>query len=115
MLFPSMEIETTRLEKAVVVKVAGRMDAGSAPEFEKACEDCLRGGAERLVVDLSALDYISSAGLRSFLLVAKSLQEKGGKMLLCGMRGLVKEVFDMTRISSLFASYEGPESALADL
>ena len=41
-------------------------------------------------------------GLRSFLIIAKKLQSGGGKMVLCGLNGMVKEVFDMTHLTPLF-------------
>jgi anti-anti-sigma factor len=57
----------------------------------------------------------SSMGLRSFLTVAKTLQSKGGTLMLCGMTGMVKEVFDMTHLTPLFPLFESPEAALRTL
>jgi anti-anti-sigma factor len=101
--------------KIGIVKVAGRMDAESAPQFEEACAACLRDGAAHLVMDLADLQYVSSMGLRSFLSVAKMLQKTGGKMPLCGMKGLVKEVFDLTHLTSLFPLYDSTQEAVQTL
>jgi anti-anti-sigma factor len=110
-----MTIECTKEETATVVKVAGRMDAESAPQFEQACEECIRDGAKNLAVDVAELKYVSSMGLRSFLMIAKALQSRGGKMMLCGLRGVVKEVFDMTHLTALFPVFDSTAAAIASI
>ena len=98
-----------------VVTVSGRMDAESAPQFDQACQAAIDGGATHLVVDLADLQYVSSMGLRSFLSLAKTLQKAGGKLPLCGMKGLVKEVFDLTHLTPLFPMFDSTEAAIAGL
>lgn len=107
-----MTIEPTQLEKAVLLKVAGRMDAENAPEFESACDVWISKGAKHLVADLGGLQYVSSMGLRSFLAVAQKLQSKSGSLSLCGLRGLPLQVFEMTRLISLFPVFETTQQAL---
>ncbi|MNL88983.1 putative anti-sigma factor antagonist BtrV [compost metagenome] len=58
---------------------------------------------QRLVFDLSSLDYISSAGLRVILLAGKRLRASKGKLVLVGLQTMVREVFDMSGFLSLFA------------
>jgi anti-anti-sigma factor len=101
--------------KVGVMTVAGRMDAESAPQFEEACAASIRDGAANLVVDVAELQYVSSMGLRSFLTVAKMLQKAGGKMPLCGMKGLVKEVFDLTHLTPLFPMFDSTQAAIESL
>ena len=62
----------------------------------------VRGFRETLV-NLSGLDYISSAGLRVVLLAGKKLRASKGKLVLVGLRDMVREVFDMSGFLSLFA------------
>lgn len=95
-----------------IVRVIGRIDAANASEFEQACQASLQDGATSLLADLGALEYVSSMGLRSFLILAKTLQAGGGVMMLCSMKGLVKDVFDMTRLTSLFPIFDSAEAAL---
>ena len=66
-----MNIEPTELEKAVLLKVTGRMDAENAHEFEQACERWITNGTKHLIADLDGLQYVSSMGLRCFLSVAQ--------------------------------------------
>lgn len=108
-----MTIESTLTGDKVVLAFSGRMDAQNAPEFEKACKDWIEKGTLHLVIDLSDLAYVSSLGLRSFLIVGQTLKEKNGTLRLCGLKGLVKQVFQMTRLTTVFPIHETVESALA--
>ena len=107
-----MTLQWSSQGSVAVVRVAGRMDAASAPQFEQACRDSIRGGTTRLLADLADLQYVSSMGLGSFLSIAKTMQSSGGALMLCGMKGLVKEVFDMTRLTPLFPVFDSAETAL---
>jgi anti-anti-sigma factor len=92
--------------------VSGRMDAESAPQFEEKCRAYIAEGLTGLVVDLGELTYVSSMGLRSFISVAKTLQEKGGALRICRLRGLVKQVFEITGLLEMFRVYESLDAAL---
>ena len=59
-----MTIESNQVGDRVVLRVAGRMDAENAPEFEKSCESWISQGITVLVVDVGGLAYVSSMGLR---------------------------------------------------
>jgi anti-anti-sigma factor len=106
-------IESTQTNNGVIVKVVGRMDAESAPAFEDACAAWVGRGVYQLIIDMSELSYVSSMGLRSFITIAKMAQEKGGSLRLCRLTGLVKQVFEITRLISLFPIHDSVESALA--
>lgn len=110
-----MDIEPTELEKAVLLKVSGRMDAENAHEFEEACQRWVSKGSKHLIADLDGLEYVSSMGLRSFLSVAQQLQSGSGSLILCGLHGLPRQVFEMTRLISLFPVFETTQQALATL
>ena len=107
-----MTIEQKQVAGQVVLLVSGRMDAESAPHFEQECRACIAEGRNGLVVDLGELAYVSSMGLRSFISVAKTLQDKGGALRICRLTGLVKQVFEITGLISTFPIYESVESAL---
>jgi anti-anti-sigma factor len=110
-----MNIESSHVGKAVVVKLIGRMDADSNKEFEAACQRLVQDGSVFLVVDLAELKYINSAGLGSFLRNARRAQDKGGVLLLCGLNGVVKEVFEITRLISVFTVFDSSEAACQSL
>ncbi len=110
-----MQIEPTQLDKAILLKVTGRMDAESAPEFEQACERWIAQGERHLIAELSGLQYVSSMGLRSFLTVAQKLKSSSGSLALCGLQGLPRQVFEMTKLIGLFPVYQSADEAVAQL
>ena len=110
-----MNIEATELEKAIVLKVSGRMDAENADQFDRECDAWISKGAKHLIADLNELQYVSSIGLRSFLAAGQRLKSSSGSLILCGLHGLPRKVFEMTRLIGLFPVYDTTEQALAKL
>jgi len=110
-----VNIEATQYVSGLVLKVAGRMDAVHATTFEEECKAWVAKGVSTLIVDLSELAYISSLGLRSFVVIGKLQQEKGGSFRVCCLTGLVKQVFEITRLNLVFPIHESVEAALADV
>jgi len=105
---------TKTIEGAVcVLAVMGRMDTLTAPEFEAQCAACAAEGTTRIVVDLSSLEYISSAGLRSILASAKKLKAAGGGLSFCCLSGIVAEVFAVSGFSKLMPVFPTRQDALA--
>jgi anti-anti-sigma factor len=107
-----MEIATRKEGEAMVVSVTGRIDAVTAPEFEKGLSALIAGGDIVLLLNLNNLEYISSAGLRSILSTAKQLKAKEGKLLFSGLKGPVKDVFKISGFGSIFKMFETEEEAL---
>jgi anti-anti-sigma factor len=107
-----MEIATRKEGGTMVVSVTGRIDAVTAPEFEKGLSALIAGGDIVLLLNLNDLEYISSAGLRSILSTAKQLKAKQGKLLFCGLKGPVKDVFKISGFGSIFQIFETEEEAL---
>ena len=107
-----MECRSYKQAAATVIEVTGRMDAVTAQDFEKECGAWTGQGEKHLVVDLSGLEYISSAGLRSFLIIGKQAKAAGGTLVLAGMQGMVQEVFDISGFATLFPAYPSLEAAL---
>ncbi|MBI9079449.1 MAG: STAS domain-containing protein [Pseudodesulfovibrio sp.] len=108
-----MEFTNTKNGNALVVKVTGRMDAITAPEFDGQCKNWIETGDTKVVVDLSELEYISSAGLRSILAAAKKLKGAKGEMLFAGLSGMVEEVFNVSGFAAMFSIYKTIDEALA--
>ena len=91
------------------------MDAENAPLFEKQCEAWISRGMNHLIVDAGGLSYISSMGLRSIMAIGKRVQDKGGQLRICRQTGLVKQVFEITRLDSIFPPHDSVEAALTDV
>jgi len=107
-----MEIQSKKEKGGLVVTVKGRIDAVTAPDFEKTLSEWIAAGETIMVVNLSALDYISSAGLRSILAIAKILKAKGGRMMFACLTGTVKDVFKISGFGSIFQIFDSEAEAL---
>lgn len=107
-----MQIETEKEKNAIVISVKGKVDAVTAPEFEKALANLIAQGENTLLLNLTGLEYISSAGLRSILATAKQLKTKNGKILFSGLKGPVKDVFNISGFGTIFKIFETKEDAL---
>ncbi|MBM3902798.1 MAG: STAS domain-containing protein [Verrucomicrobia bacterium] len=110
-----MDIQTHTSGAATVVVLSGKLDTVTAPAFEKRIREVIGTGAVRLVLDLSAIEYISSAGLRGLLVMSKLLKEKQGKACLVGVKGNVRSVFEMSGFLTFFRAEETVEAAVAAL
>ena len=94
-----MDIRKELTEDRLTMAVSGRLDTTTAPELDAALKEALPGVKE-LVLDFSALDYISSAGLRVLLTAHKTMSVKGG-MKVKNVNEIVSEVLDVTGFSDI--------------
>jgi anti-anti-sigma factor len=108
-----MEIREERLEHARVLTLIGRIDTTTAERVDGALASLLDDGASRVVVDFADVIYISSAGLRLFLLAARRLRSVAGTFVLCGLRPSVHQVFDLAGFLPLFTVEPHREAAVA--
>lgn len=109
-----MEIRMKASEDVCVVSLAGKLDSLSASACESTLKQAVAEGNIRFILDLSELSYISSAGLRVLLAIAKQLKARGGKVSLANLQSNVREVFEMTGFISIFAVHESVDAALAN-
>ena len=84
------------------MRVNGRIDGMTAQALEKKIEAQITAGARMIVADLNQVNYVSSAGLRTFLTVQKSLKGAGGEIVIYQAAGMVEEVFDLSGFKRLF-------------
>ena len=110
-----MDLQTRTENNAIVITISGRLDTVTAPEYEKKILELIEGGNNCFVVDFEQLDFISSAGLRVLLLMAKLLKEKNGQVRLVNVKGNVYSVFEMSGFTTLFKMENSIAAALATL
>lgn len=82
-------------------RVTGRLDTTNSEEFEKKMAPLLEGGNPDIEMDCSELEYISSSGLRLFLTLQKSVNARGGKLIILNMQSAIKDIFNMTGFSRI--------------
>ena len=107
-----MKIVHTLHEDIMQISLEGHLDAATSVEADDDFTLLIQSGQIKLLVDLSELTYISSAGLRVLLVAAKQLQQQAGKIVLCSMTPGVKEVFEISGFSSIFKILPTVDDAL---
>jgi len=110
-----MRIGEEKDGRALVIAPEGRVDSVSSSELERLVVSRIDAGEKRLVLDLSGVEYISSAGLRVLLMAAKRLKEPPAGLVLCGMGPSVRTVLELAGFLPLFAVEARREQALARL
>jgi anti-anti-sigma factor len=108
-----LTLQSNKRDATLVVSLEGRIDAISARALEQQCLAWIDAGEKRLVFDLSQVQYISSAGLRTFLLTARKMASVQGDLRLAALNQTVTHVFEISGFSKLFAIYPLLETALA--
>jgi len=108
-----MDITQERDGDVVVVRLSGRLDSSAAPGAEERLSAAVSGEAPRVVIDMSALTYVSSAGLRVLLVAAKKVQQRKGKLALGGLAENVRAVFAATGFDSIMAIEHDAAAAIA--
>lgn len=93
-----MEINTTREGNTLTIAVSGRVDTVTAPELEAGLKF---GDSSRVVIDLSNVPYMSSAGLRLLLAAHKTMLANGGRLEVANVQSAVREVLDITGFSDI--------------
>ena len=107
-----MDIYEERKDGFLVLGLEGRLDATNSKMFEDKILAVIDEGERQLVIDLSQLNYVSSAGLRVFLLASKRLSPAGGKLVLCSLQEPVKEVFEIVGFFSNLSILGSRDEAL---
>ncbi|HED11710.1 MAG TPA: anti-sigma factor antagonist [Caldithrix abyssi] len=96
-----------------ILHLKGFLDAHTAPQFEKALHELVKENRVRIIVSMTDLDYISSAGLGVFMGFIEEIREKGGDIKLSSMSEKVYKVFDLLGFPSLYEIFDDESGALA--
>lgn len=106
------EVKSKVVQNVAVVYIKGYLDAHTAPDFEKALRDLVDEDKVKLVVNLSGLNYISSAGLGVFMGFIEEVRNKGGDIKLAELTDKVYRVFDLLGFPVLYDIFKKEEEAL---
>jgi anti-anti-sigma factor len=105
-----MEIREERRDGVLILVASGRFDSVTSADLEARL---LPAAGERpLVLDLAGVEYVSSAGLRVLLKLARRMKDAGGELLLCAMGDPVRQVFDLAGFLPLFSIEPSRQRAL---
>ena len=92
-----MTINQKKVNGIIHIIITGRLDAETAPEAEAFMNEIVAQDSIKLLFDLCDLEYLSSAGLHVILKTAKRIYEKGGKIVLCCLSEIVRDVFESSQ------------------
>lgn len=106
-------IETDRKDNVLTVKVKGRVDGSNANDFQNKIKDSVTSKDQVVMLDMAELSYISSAGLRVVLMVAKSLEQRKAKFMLYSLSDSIKEVFEISGFDKVIKVHASRKEALA--
>ena len=110
-----MKIDHQVQNEILIITIEGRLDAASAPIADETIHKLLEADHNRLLFDLSGLEYLSSGGLRVILAAAKEMKRRNGQITLCGLTPYVNEIFEVSGFSAMIPIKDSFESALSDL
>lgn len=107
-----MEISQEKHGAINVVGIDGRLDTTNYGELESVLSELTGRGEVDLLLDLSGMEYISSSGLRVFLMYLKKIREAKGRFMLCSMSPDIREIFEISGFINIFEIFENREEAL---
>jgi anti-anti-sigma factor len=111
-----MELASKRFADTAVLFPEGRIDHATAEQFKAALAPHLAAaGRERLVIDLTGVEYISSVGLRVLMLASKQAKAQGCALGVCGLQPVVREIFEISRFNLVLQVFPTLREALAAL
>jgi anti-sigma B factor antagonist len=107
-----MELYEEKAENCVIVGISGRLDTTNYNVLEQRLMNLIDGGQDRILVECSKMDYVSSSGLRILLMALKKISLAKGKFVLCGLQENIREIFEISGFTSIFEIHPGKSEAL---
>ena len=109
-----MEVTEGRAGGATILRIVGRVDSSVSKPLEERVQELITRDAN-IVVDLAGMSYVSSAGLRSFIVLAKHARARQRAIALAAMQDDVSEIFEISGLLELFTVHDTVEAAVAAL
>ncbi len=97
-----MEVTVSEMHRVTLIEISGRVDSANADQLGDALNAQIDAGRHHLVLDLSRLDYISSAGLRELVSALKKVKANNGDLRLATPSPRVREVLTLAGLDAIF-------------
>jgi anti-anti-sigma factor len=107
-----MNLNEIKNDKVVIIEIEGRLDTTNYNQLEKKLLENIESNNKNLLIDCTKMDYVSSSGLRIFLMALKKITSLNGKFVLCGLQENIAEIFEISGFTSIFQIFENQEMAL---
>ena len=110
-----MDIRTELRDDTLIAMAPNRIDSANAPEFQTALQVAVDQHDCAMVLDMEELTYISSAGLRAMVLIARALRRKHEDLVLCSLTGPVRGIFQTGGFDKIIKLYDSQADAIASV
>ena len=108
-----MEITTQEFKHCEMIKIKGRVDSATAPQMAQALESANHAGKYKLVVDMSELEYMSSAGFRALLAAQRESKKfNRGEVVLASVPDRIREALELAGFTELFKTFDDDLTAV---
>jgi anti-anti-sigma factor len=106
-----MELNQIKKGNYLVIELNGRLDTSNYGELEKSLIELIDKGVKDIIVNCAGLNYISSSGLRVFLMALKKITMSGGNFRLCSLQDNIREIFEIAGFTSIFSIFNTLDEA----
>ena len=110
-----MQTHSEHHNGTLVIALEGRIDGANAMEFQRAVYTELEENEGPLVIDCADLAYISSAGLRVILLIARTLDRRDGRFAICSLSAMTAQIFQTSGFDRIISVHATREEALREV
>jgi anti-sigma B factor antagonist len=107
-----LSISVESFKRVDLVTLAGRVDSNSASQLDSTLKSLLENGRYKIVLELSGVSYLSSAGLRAMVSAVRESKKHRGDVRLANVSGRVAEVLNLAGLNAIFQVYEDKTSAV---
>lgn len=108
----AMQVRSEMRGGAAIVSPVGDIDLSRSPTLREALKKAHAARPQRLVVDLSEVDYMDSSGVATLVEALQTARRTDTRMVLCGMKEKVRSIFEIARLDTVFAIAPDVEAAL---
>ena len=107
-----MRVHAEKEDGILIATAVGRVDGANALEFQNALQAAI-GDEDDVILDLAGLSYISSAGLRVFLLIAQQVKRRSGRFSVCALSDSIEKVFTISGFDRVIPTHGSRSEACA--
>jgi anti-anti-sigma factor len=107
-----MNLTTEKIGNFSVMNIEGRIDTLNSPAFEAEIDKIFNSGGKEIILDCGEMRYISSSGLRVFLIAQKKTIGLSGKLYICNLQPTIREIFVISGFSTIFRIFDTRQEAL---
>ena len=108
-----LQVHHIVINDILVLQPSGRIDADTAHAFEDESLRHIKAKGNRIIIDFTLLDYLSSAGLRALLIVARSVKNQGGDAVMCSLSDNVNNVIKISGFDTILGVYSNVDEAIS--